>query len=227
MSTEPSDVGTLADAVVTGRTVDWQAAESLADTAEVCRIVRELGVLATLANVYRADVEETVAGPPITRWGRFESLTAIGSGANATVYKARHKIMNRLGAIKIISASLVANSRAVERFHREVQAAAKLHHPNIVPVYAVGADRGVHYYAMQFIDGQTLSANDAKDPEIIQLRAIRRTGEAAPQRGHRARVRPQGRRRLGLTGAIMPRYLWLRIAIVLAVMVGASITAVK
>ena len=47
--------------------------------------------------------------------------------------------------------------RQLQRFQNEAQAAASLHHAHIVPVYAVGCERGVHYYAMQFIDGQTLA----------------------------------------------------------------------
>src|SRR5207249_9508194 len=50
------------------------------------------------------------------------------------------------------------DGRQLQRFKNEVQAAAQLHHQHIVPVYAVGCERGVHYYAMQFIDGRTLAA---------------------------------------------------------------------
>src|SRR5437763_4534299 len=48
--------------------------------------------------------------------------------------------------------------RQVQRFHVEVQAAAQLHHPHIVPIYAVGLEAGVHYFAMQLIDGRSLAA---------------------------------------------------------------------
>jgi len=50
------------------------------------------------------------------------------------------------------------DAKHLQRFHNEAQAAAQLHHTNIVPVYAVGCERGIHYYAMQLIEGQSLAA---------------------------------------------------------------------
>src|SRR5690606_11496739 len=59
-------------------------------------------------------------------------------------------------ALKILPFAAVLDAKQIARFKNEAQAAAQLQHPNIVPVFAVGADRGVHYYAMQYIDGQPL-----------------------------------------------------------------------
>src|SRR5439155_5584725 len=66
--------------------------------------------------------------------------------------------LGRRVALKVLPLAGALDTKQLQRFKNEAQAAAHLHHPNIVPVYAVGCERGVHYYAMQLIDGQTLSA---------------------------------------------------------------------
>src|SRR5262249_23705416 len=63
---------------------------------------------------------------------------------------------NRQVALKVLPFAAVLDQRQIARFRNEAQAAAQLHHPNIVPVYAVGQEQGVYYYAMQLIDGQSL-----------------------------------------------------------------------
>ncbi len=65
--------------------------------------------------------------------------------------------MNREAAIKLLPPEMVSDPGAIQRFHREVQAAAQLSHPNIVMTYDAGEMRGVHYLVMEFIDGVDLS----------------------------------------------------------------------
>ncbi len=72
------------------------------------------------------------------------------------VYEARQVSLNRKVALKVISGSLGLSSKAVLRFQREAEAAGKLHHTNIVPIYSTGNDDGAHYYAMELIDGPSL-----------------------------------------------------------------------
>jgi hypothetical protein len=74
------------------------------------------------------------------------------------VYEAEQLSLNRRVALKVLPFAATLDARQLQRFKNEAQAAAHLQHQNIVPVYAVGCERGVHYYAMQFIDGQTLAA---------------------------------------------------------------------
>ncbi|MEL6104532.1 MAG: serine/threonine-protein kinase [Planctomycetota bacterium] len=88
------------------------------------------------------------------RLGDFELLEEIGRGGMGVVYRARQLTLQREVAIKLLPSGALLDSRQVDRFRNEAQAAASLNHPNIVPVYAVGCERGVHFYAMQFIDGQ-------------------------------------------------------------------------
>ena len=90
------------------------------------------------------------------RLGDFVLGSQIGRGGMGVVYEARQISLDRRVAIKVLPFAAVLDSKQIARFKNEAQAAAQLHHPHIVPVFAVGAERGVHYYAMQFIDGQPL-----------------------------------------------------------------------
>jgi serine/threonine protein kinase len=90
------------------------------------------------------------------RLGDFEIVRELGRGGMGVVYEALQVSLNRRVALKVLSAGLGLTSKAVQRFHREAEAAAKLHHTNIVPVYAVGEADGTHYYAMELIDGPSL-----------------------------------------------------------------------
>lgn len=94
--------------------------------------------------------------PPRTL-GDFLLLHEIGRGGMGVVYEAEQISMHRKVALKILPFAAVMDPRQIQRFKTEVQAAALLQHQSIVPVYSVGCERGVHYYAMQFIAGHTLS----------------------------------------------------------------------
>ncbi|NQT16333.1 MAG: serine/threonine protein kinase, partial [Planctomycetes bacterium] len=98
------------------------------------------------------------------RLGDFRLLREIGRGGMGVVYEARQISLGRRVALKVLPFAAVLDSKQIARFKNEAQAAAQLDHPNIVSVFAVGADRGVHYYAMRYIDGQPL------DRAIAELR---------------------------------------------------------
>src|SRR6516225_9528267 len=99
-----------------------------------------------------------------TRLGDFEVVRELGRGGMGIVYEARQVSLNRKVALKVLSGGLGLSPKAVPRFRREAEAAAKLHHTNIVPVYATGEENGTHFYAMELIDGPSL------DSVIRQLR---------------------------------------------------------
>ncbi len=90
------------------------------------------------------------------RLGDYEIVREIGRGGMGVVYEARQISLDRRVALKVLPFASLMGQRQIARFHNEAHAAAQIHHPHIVPVYAVGSDRGVHYYAMQLIDGQPL-----------------------------------------------------------------------
>jgi serine/threonine protein kinase len=108
------------------------------------------------------------------RLGDFEILRELGRGGMGVVYEARQVSLNRKVALKVLSGSLGLTSKAVQRFHREAEAAAKLHHTNIVPVYATGEHEGIHFYAMELIEGPSL------DRFVRQLRPELDLGPAPP-----------------------------------------------
>ena len=100
----------------------------------------------------------------------------IARGGMGIVFEATNKTLNRKVALKVLPFAAVLNQKQIDRFHNEAQAAARMHHPNIVPIYSVGVDRGVNYYAMQFIEGRSLS--EALD----ELRQQFQNGSTRPDR---------------------------------------------
>lgn len=87
---------------------------------------------------------------------RFEILEEIGRGGMSVVYKANQINLNRTIALKILPSQFTHDLEFLERFHREAGAAAQLNHPNIVTIYDEGVENGVHFIAMEYVDGKNL-----------------------------------------------------------------------
>ncbi|MCE9555375.1 MAG: serine/threonine protein kinase [Planctomycetes bacterium] len=96
--------------------------------------------------------------------GDFQIVREIGRGGMGIVYEAVQLSLGRRVALKVLPFAATFDAKQLQRFRQEAQAAAQLHHASIVPVHGVGCERGVHFYAMQLIDGQSL------DTVIRQLR---------------------------------------------------------
>ncbi|MFO0902625.1 MAG: serine/threonine-protein kinase [Pirellulales bacterium] len=122
--------------------------------------------LASLQAVHRvvAAFPATHREGPWPQLGDYQIVRELGRGGMGIVYEARQLSLGRTVALKVLPFAAVLDPTHVQRFQNEAQAAAQLHHPHIVPVFSVGCERGVHYYSMQFIDGQSL------DQAIRQLR---------------------------------------------------------
>jgi serine/threonine protein kinase len=90
--------------------------------------------------------------------GDFRILSEIGRGGMGVVYEAVQLSLARNVALKVLPFAAALDERHRKRFLVEAQSAAQLHHPNIVPVYAVGCERGTHFYAMQLIHGRPVSS---------------------------------------------------------------------
>jgi eukaryotic-like serine/threonine-protein kinase len=144
--------------------------------------------------------------------GDFQIVREVGRGGMGVVYEARQISLNRRVALKVLPLAAAMDPRQLQRFQLEAQAAACLHHTNIVPIHAVGCERGVHYYAMQFIEGQTLAAiigelrvlegldedDQTKTRELLPNLASRlASGELAP-------AEPQVDENLGPSQALPP-----------------------
>jgi tetratricopeptide (TPR) repeat protein/serine/threonine protein kinase len=89
--------------------------------------------------------------------GDYRLLAEVGRGGMGVVYEAEQLSLSRRVALKVLPFASTLDPKQLQRFKNEAQAAAHLHHQSIVPVYATGCERGVHFYAMQFIEGQTLA----------------------------------------------------------------------
>jgi len=88
---------------------------------------------------------------------RYRILGLAGHGGMGAVYKAEHVVMQRLVALKTVRAELVANRAMLDRFQREVAAAARLSHPNVVTAYDAEHVADMHFLVMEFVDGHTLA----------------------------------------------------------------------
>jgi eukaryotic-like serine/threonine-protein kinase len=96
-------------------------------------------------------------GLPSVPLGDYRIIKEIGRGGMGIVYEAIQLSLGRRIALKVLPFAAALDPKHLQRFRNEAQAAAHFYHPNIVPVYAVGCERGVHFYAMQLIEGQTLA----------------------------------------------------------------------
>ncbi len=94
---------------------------------------------------------------PFERLGHFRLLRRIGRGGMGDVYQAHDETLDRQVAIKVLPAELARDEDFVHRFQAEATAAAGLTHPNVVPVYFIGQDAGHHFFAMQYVEGQSLA----------------------------------------------------------------------
>ena len=95
------------------------------------------------------------SGP--TQLGDFRIVRELGRGGMGVVYEAEQISLRRRVALKVLRFGAVADKEALERFRREAETVAYLHHTNIVPIFAVGSEQGVSYYAMQYIEGGSLA----------------------------------------------------------------------
>ncbi len=118
------------------------------------------GQIEALREIHQAAASLQPVSPamaPRQGWlGSYRLIREIGRGGMGVVFEAEDTTMGRRVALKVLPFAALLNDKQLARFHNEAQAAARLHHPHIVPVFAVGSDRGVHFYAMQFVDGRSL-----------------------------------------------------------------------
>ena len=128
--------------------------------ADVLRQLLPVLAVLRLPNSASAGATVPLAGPePILGClGDYQVLGEIGRGGMGVVYEAVQISLGRRVALKVLPFAAAMDPKQLQRFKNEAQAAAHLHHTNIVPVYSVGCERGVHFYAMQYIEGQTLAA---------------------------------------------------------------------
>src|SRR5262245_56592935 len=171
-------IDALSKRIQAGEAVDPEAvvAAHPEHAAALRRVLPAIQALAVLS-------PEAAAGGPgeaLGELGDYRLLREVGRGGMGVVYEAVQLSLGRRVALKVLPLAAALDAKQLQRFKNEAQAAAQLHHTNIVPVYAVGCERGVHYYAMQFIDGRTLAGLISAQRRHAGLEAPAPRGPADP-----------------------------------------------
>ena len=153
----------LAVRIRRGETVDWEdlASRHPEQAAAFQRMLPTIALMARLGDPVHREVGrrdpilESMAG--LGRLGDYRLIREVGRGGMGVVYEAHQVSLKRRVALKVLPTASAMDARQLQRFQIEAQAAAALHHANIVPVFAVGTERGVPFYAMEFIEGRSLA----------------------------------------------------------------------
>lgn len=111
--------------------------------------------------------------------GNYIVLDKLGQGGMGMVLKPEHKRMKRVVAIKVMSPQAVKTPDALKRFHREVEAAAKLTHPNIVAAFDADEAKGTHFLVMEYVEGTDLSALVKKNGPLTVEKSVQCVIQAA------------------------------------------------
>src|SRR5262249_41488365 len=138
-----------------GQVVDWPAIarehpehagrlRSMAVALEALGDLSDSDALAEPGEAMKSDNENSFP----RALGDFRILREVGRGGMGVVYEAEQMSLNRRVALKVLPLAATMDPRQLERFRHEARAAGLLNHPHVVPVYGVGCERGVHYYAM-------------------------------------------------------------------------------
>ncbi len=143
----------------------WNSAPPAAPAPEA--VARFLGETTPAGNTPTLKAPEADLAPG-TALGPYRVETLLGRGGMGAVYRAKHAMLDRTVALKVLPRSLAADGEFVERFKREAQALAKLDHPNIVKVFDMGCEGETYFFAMELVDG-------------VNLRRLLKSGGLAPE----------------------------------------------
>jgi len=145
--------GVLSDAEISSLQQSLPPERRPADGDSLARLLVESGKLTEYqaVAVAKGQAKDLV-------FGEYVILDKIGQGGIGVVLKARHRRMDRIVAVKTLSAAAMKSPQAIQRFYREVRAAAKLMHSNIVAAFDAAEHEGIHYLVMEYVDGKDLAS---------------------------------------------------------------------
>lgn len=123
-----------------------------------------------------------------TRLGPYEVISPLGSGGMGEVYLAEDSRLHRKLALKILPAALASDRNRMHRFHQESMAAAALNHPHIAHIYEIGEAGGVHFIAMEYIDGDTLRHRINEGMKLLEILEIASQASSALVAAHGAGI---------------------------------------
>jgi len=115
-------------------------------------------------------------------------LDKLGQGGMGVVLKTKHRRMDRVVAVKVLPPGAMKSPDAVQRFYREVRAAARPSHPNVVAAYDASEHEGIHYLAMEYVDGKDLAAIVNERGPLTTEAAGSLSPSAVARRDHRQRT---------------------------------------
>jgi CheY-like chemotaxis protein len=118
------------------------------------------------------------------RMGNYDILTKLGAGGMGAVYKARHRRMKRVVALKVLAKAMAGSEAFVRRFQREVEVIARLAHPNVVMAYDADEAEAGPFLVMEFVDGRDLASDVADGGPLSAADAVECTGQAARGLGY-------------------------------------------
>ncbi len=149
--------------------IDLEETISLADLPTLEKSLPSDDALSMNTMSNAAPIEETTY---IGEIGEYHLIEQLGRGGMGVVYKAYQKKLRRTVALKVIGSGSLCSPEDIARFHIEAEAAARLNHPGIVPVYDVGEHEGTHYYSMECVEGESLAKYiGAHNPRLDPRRA--------------------------------------------------------
>jgi serine/threonine protein kinase len=135
------------------------------------------------------DLDELQERLARTLEGRYEITRLLGRGGMAVVFLAQDLVLERQVAIKVLPPDMTRDAQLVTRFQQEAKTAAKLDHPNIIPIYRVESEAGLVYIVMKYVSGQSLEDLLAKGPlPITRVRHVLREAALALGHAHRRRI---------------------------------------
>ena len=122
----------------------------------------------TRSTLSSADDTSPHHNKPLAEFGEYEIIREIARGGMGVVYKARHRKLDRVVALKMILGGKVSSRDQINRFYHEARAVAGLQHPGIIPVYEVGQFDGLHFFAMEYVQGASLRELTRDNPLPIR-----------------------------------------------------------